>query len=107
MFSVINKNFNFSFINLSFSHLSTRKNFENFVHSSTAFAFDELNQNVEKNDESVSRKNIIKRKIILKMFRQKIVAHKTKSKINFRKRNKKFKTNSIDKVKRRKFKSKN
>ena len=53
----------------------------------------------------MSKRNVIKRKIILKMLRQKIVAHKTKFKINFRKRNKKFKIKFIDKVKRRRFKS--
>ena len=107
IFNVINKNFSFFFNDSSLSRLSTRENFENFVHSSTALAFDESNRIVEESDESVSRKNVIKRKIILKMFRQKIVAHRTKFKINFRKRNKKFKTNFTDKVKRRRFKSEN
>ena len=55
----------------------------------------------------MSRKNIIKRKVILKMSQQKIVAHKTKSKMNFRKRNKKFKTKFTDKIKKRRFKLEN
>ena len=83
MFDVINKNFNLLFNNLSLSRLSIRENFKSFVHSSTAFVFNESNRIVKENDESISRKNIIKRKIILKMFRQKTVAHKTKFKINF------------------------
>ena len=85
MFDVINKNFNSSFNDSSLSRLSTRKNFENSVHSSITLVFDESNRIVEESDESVSRKNIIKRKIILKVSRQKIVAHRTKSKISFRK----------------------
>ena len=107
MFDAINENFSFSSNDSSFSRLSTRENFENFVHSSTASVFDELNQIVEENDESVSRGNVIKRKVILKMFRQKTVAHKTESKVNFRKRDKKFKTNFINRVKRRRFKFEN
>ena len=84
MFDVINENFNF-FNDSSLSRLSICENFENFVNSSTAFVFDESNQIVEENDKSMSRKNVIKRKVILKMFRQKTVAHKTEFKMNFRK----------------------
>ena len=104
MFDVINENLSSSFNDLLISRLSIRENFEDFIHSSTALVFDELNQIVKESNELMLRKNVIKRKVILKMFRQKTVAHKTKSKINFRKRNKKFKTNFTDKVKRKKFK---
>ena len=104
MFDVIIENFNFFFNDSSFSRLSACENFENFVNSSTALVFDELNRIVEKSDESMSRKNVNKRKIILKMFRQKIVAYKTEFKMNFRKRDKKIKTKSTNKVKRRRFK---
>ena len=105
MFDAINKNFNSSFNDSPLPRLSIRENFENSVHSSTALAFDESNRIVKESDESISKRNVIKRKVTLKVLRQKIVAHKTKSKINFRKRNKKSKTNSTDKVKRRRFKS--
>ena len=105
MFDVINENLNFFFNDSSFSRLSIRENFEDFVNSSIALAFDESNRIVKKSDESMSRENVIKRKVILKVSRQKIVAHKTKFKMNFRKRNKKFKTKSTDKIKRRRFKS--
>ena len=104
MFDVINENLSFLFNDSSLSRLLIRKNFEDFVHSSITFVFDESNRIVEESNELMSRKNVIKRKVILKMFRQKIVAHRTKFKINFRKRNKKFKTNFIDKIKRRRFK---
>ena len=53
------------------------------------------------------KNNVIKRKVILKVFRQKIVAHKTKFKMSFRKQDKKLKTKFIDKVKRRRFKFEN
>ena len=43
MFDVINENLNSFFNNSSLLRLSTRENFENIVHSSTAPAFDELN----------------------------------------------------------------
>ena len=105
MFDVINENFSSFFNDSSFSRLLIRENFENFVHSSIAFAFDELNWIVKKSDESVLRRNVIRRKIILKMFRQKTVAHRTRFKVNFWKRDKKFKTNFTDRVKRRRFKS--
>ena len=85
MFDVINENFNSFFNDSSFSRLSTRENLEDFVHSSTALVFDESNQIIEENNESMSKKNVIKRKVILKVLRQKIVAHKTKSKVNFQK----------------------
>ena len=105
MFDAINENFNSFFNDPSLPRLSTRENLEDSVHSSTAPAFNESNRIIEKNDESMSRENVIKRKIVLKMLRQKTVAHKTESKVNFRKRNKKSKTNFTDKIKRRKFKS--
>ena len=69
IFDVINENLNFSFNDSSFSRLSTCENFENFVHSSIALAFDELNQIIEENDELMSRRNVIKRKVILKVSR--------------------------------------
>ena len=43
MFDAINENFSFSFNDSSLSRLSIRENFEDFVHSSIAFAFDESN----------------------------------------------------------------
>ena len=83
MFDVINENFNSFFNDSSFSRLSIRKNFKNFVNSSITFAFDESNRIVEENDESMLKKNVIRRKVILKMLWQKIVAHKTEFKMNF------------------------
>ena len=68
MFDVINENFNSFFNDSSFSRLSIRKNFKNFVNSSITFAFDESNRIVEENDESMLKKNVIRRKVILKML---------------------------------------
>ena len=67
-------------------------------------AFDRLNSIDEKSDQSVSKRNV-NDKIILKVSREKIVAHKSKFKVSFRKRNRKSKTKVTDKVKRRRFKS--
>ena len=105
MFDVINENFNSSSNDSSLSRLSARENFEDSVNSSTAFVFNESNRIVKESDESMLKKNVIRRKVILKVSRQKIVAHKTESKMSFQKRDKKFKTKSINKVKRRRFKS--
>ena len=68
MFDVINENLNFLFNDLSFSRLLTCENFEDFINLSITFVFDELNRIVEKNDESMLKRNVIKRKIILKVF---------------------------------------
>ena len=85
-----------------FSRLSIRQNFNNFASLSTLFIFNQLNSIDEESDQLLSKRNV-KRKIILKIFRQKIVAHKSEFKVNFRKRDKRSKTKSTDKIKRRRF----
>ena len=64
MFDAINKNFNSFFNDSSFLCLSAHENLEDFVNSLNAFVFIESNWIVEKSDQSMSRKNVIKRKVI-------------------------------------------
>ena len=106
VFDTINKNFNSLFNDSFLSRLFARQDFNNSASLSTLFTFDWLNSIDEESDQSMSKKNA-KHKIVLKVSRQKIVAHKSKFKINFRKRDKRSKTKFIDKVKRRRFKSEN
>ena len=104
MFDAINENPSPPSNDPPLPRLPTRENPEGSVHSSTAPAPDESNRIVEESDESVSRGNATRRKVALKVPRQKTVAHRTGSKVSFRKRGKKSKTNSTGRVKRRRFK---
>ena len=93
------------FFNNSFLlRLSARQNFNSFANLSTLLVINRSNSIDEENNQSVLKKNV-KRKIILEVFRQKIVAHKLEFKVNFRKQDRKIKTKFTDKVKRRRFKS--